>query len=104
MKTEAFKRLKFFFFQIAIITPIFIALLVYIKHGIELNQAKKEYRELVQVQEELRSQYEDLLYEEEVLSSPMRIENIAMQKLGFVYPDSITFEDENSMQFSSLDN
>ena len=67
-------------------------------------QVKKEYRKLVEIEEELYLQYEDLLFKKEVLSSPSRIERIAIEKFGFVCPDSISFERKNKIQFTFLEN
>jgi len=103
MKSESYKKLKFIIGQISIIAPIFLALLIYIRHGIEMNQAKKEYRRLIEIEEELYGQYEDLLLQKETLSSPSRIEKIAIEKLGFVRPDSISFEREESVHIVSKD-
>lgn len=69
-----------------------------------MNSAKREYRKLVEIEEELYTQHEFLLLKKEILNSPDRIEKIATNKLGFVNPDSITFENQNKINLISLDN
>ena len=97
-------RLRLILIQISIITPIFLALLVYIKQGIEMNRVKLEYRKLVEIEEELYSQYEDLLLEKEILSSPAKIENIVLREYGFVYPDCISVEKKEEIRLTLMKN
>ena len=99
MRTEGHRRLKFIISQIVIIIPIFLALIAYVKHGIQMNQVKKEYRKLVEMEKKLYVQYEDLLFEKEELSAPRRVEKIAIKKYGFVIPENIFFEKEVNIGF-----
>jgi cell division protein FtsL len=103
-KFESLKKFKFIFIQFVIIAPIFFALLVYYRHVLDVNSSKREFKKLVEIEEELYTQHEFLLLEKAMLSSPARIEKIAINKLGFVCPDSISYENENKMNLTTAGN
>ena len=69
-----------------------------------MNRTRIDFKKITQMEEELYHQYENLLYEKEMLSSPSRIEKIAVEKLGFVSPDSINFKRVKQAQYAMFEN
>jgi hypothetical protein len=103
-KSDKFKILRFVLFEFIILTPLILAMLAYLKQGIDMTRAKKEYVKLVEIEQELYTQREELILKKEFLSSPGRIEKIATERLGFVSPLSITDEKKNSINIAKVVN